>query len=199
MTDICLLFEVHQPLRLNRNFNLDAITRREISIKNLEEIYFDHNINREIFIRVSERCYYPASRIILEQIDRFRREKKPFKVAFSLSGIFIEQCERWNPDLLEIFRQMVETGCVELLGQTYYHSLSSLNDLDRSEFPEQIEMHRRIIKDAFNYVPSTFENTECLYNNDIARTVESIGFKAIVTEGADRILGWRSPNFVYRA
>ncbi|MEM2500637.1 MAG: DUF5752 family protein [Candidatus Bathyarchaeia archaeon] len=199
LTDICLLFEVHQPLRLNRNFNLDAITRREISIKNLEEIYFDHNINREIFIRVSERCYYPASRIILEQIDRFRGEKKPFKVAFSLSGIFIEQCERWNPDLLEIFRQMVETGCVELLGQTYYHSLSSLNDLDRSEFPEQIEMHRRIIKDAFNYVPSTFENTECLYNNDIARTVESIGFKAIVTEGADRILGWRSPNFVYRA
>ncbi|MEM2182708.1 MAG: polysaccharide deacetylase family protein [Candidatus Bathyarchaeia archaeon] len=199
LADICLLFEVHQPLRLNRNFNLDAVMRRDISLREIEEIYFDHRVNREIFMRVSERCYLPASRIILEQIDKFRKEKKPFKVSFSISGVFLEQCERWNPDLIEIFRQMVETGCVELLSQTYYHSLASLNSLDRSEFPEQIEMHRQTIKEMFNYTPNVFENTECLYNNDIARTVEGMGFKAIVTEGADRILGWRSPNFVYRA
>ncbi|MEM2092362.1 MAG: alpha-amylase, partial [Candidatus Bathyarchaeia archaeon] len=139
LADICLIFEVHQPLRLNRNFHMDLIIRKDIGIKDLYEIYFDHRVNREIFMRISERCYLPASRIILEQIDRFRAEKKPFKVSFSPSGVFLEQCEKWNPDLIEIFRQMVETGCVEMLSQTYYHSLASLNNLDRSEFPEQIE------------------------------------------------------------
>ncbi|MEM1543124.1 MAG: polysaccharide deacetylase family protein [Candidatus Bathyarchaeia archaeon] len=199
MADICLIFEVHQPLRLNRNFHMDLIIRKDIGIKDLYEIYFDHRVNREIFMRISERCYLPASRIILEQIDRFRAEKRPFKVSFSLSGVFLEQCEKWNPDLIEIFRQMVETGCVEMLSQTYYHSLASLNNLDRSEFPEQIELHRQIIRDLFGYIPETFENTECIYNNYIARVAEDMGFKTVVTEGADRILGWRSPNFVYRA
>ncbi len=149
-------------------------------------------------MRISEKCFFPASEIILEQIDRFRRDK-PFKISFSLSGIFLEQCEMWNPDLLDLFKQMVDTGCVELLSQTYYHSLASLNKLDPSEFPEQIELHRQTIREIFNYEPKAFENTECLFNNEIAKTAELMGFDAIVTEGADRILGWRSPNFVYKA
>lgn len=199
LPDICLIFEVHQPLRLNRNFNVELITRQDISKKDLYEIYFDQKTNREIFTRVSERCYLPASEIILELIKRFRKEEKPFKVSFSLSGVFLEQCKMWNPYLLDLFKQMVETGLVELLSQTYYHSLASLNDLDRTEFQEQVELHQQIIKELFNYTPKTFENTECIYNDEIAKSVEIMGFKTIITEGAERILGWRSPNYVYKA
>ncbi|MCX8171375.1 MAG: glycoside hydrolase family 57 protein, partial [Candidatus Bathyarchaeota archaeon] len=199
MTDICLILEVHQPLRLNRNFNIELLSRRNVNIKDLYEIYFDEGVNKDIFLRIYRRCYLPASRIILEQIDKFRGERNKFKVSFSLSGVFLEQCEMWGPDLLDIFKQMVETGCVEMLCQTYYHSLSSLNSIDRSEFPEQIKMHRETIREMFNYTPETFENTECISPHAIAERVEKLGFKAIVTEGADRILGWRSPNFVYRA
>ncbi|MEM2961308.1 MAG: DUF5752 family protein [Candidatus Bathyarchaeia archaeon] len=199
MADICLLFEVHQPLRLNRNFNLELIKRRKIDNNDLYKIYFAHKSNEEIFKRIAEKCYFPATRIIMDQIDNFRGEKKPFKVSFSFSGIFLEQCEMWSPDLLEIFKQMVDTQCVELLSQTYYHSLASLNPLDQFEFLEQVEVHRQLIKDLFNCTPKTFENTECLYNNDIAKKAEIMGFETLVTEGAERVLGWRSPNFVYKA
>jgi len=197
LADICLIFEVHQPFRLKRNF--DVISRKSVSAKDLYEMYFDQKVNREIFMRVAERCYFPAGKIILEQMDKMRNEKKPFKVSFSFSGTFIEQCEMWKPDLIDLFKQMVNTGCVELLAQTYYHSLASLNNLDKAEFIEQIELHRQAIEDVFNYTPKTFENTECIYNNEIAKIVEEMKFKTIVTEGADRILGWRSPNYVYRA
>jgi alpha-amylase len=199
MADICMVFEVHQPLRLKRRFNLEILRRQRVDSKDLYEIYFNDTLNREIFNRVSEKCYFPASRVILELIDEFKSGKKPFKVSFSFSGVFLEQCERWSPDLLELFKQIVESGCVELLSQTYYHSLASLNPMDKSEFPEQVEEHRRIIKDLFDYTPKTFENTECIYNNNIAREVENLGFEAIITEGAERILGWRSPNFIYKS
>jgi alpha-amylase len=194
-----LILEVHQPFRLNRNFNFELVTHQKISSKDLFDIYFDHKLNREIFMRISEKCYFPASRILLEQMDRFKGEKKQFKVSFSFSGVFLEQCEMWNPDLLDLFKQIIKTGCAEILSQTYYHSLSSLNALDRSEFIEQIEMHRQKIRDLFGYMPGTFENTECLYNDEIAKVAEKMGFKSILTEGADRILGWRSPNFIYKA
>ncbi|MCD6465012.1 glycoside hydrolase family 57 protein [Candidatus Bathyarchaeota archaeon] len=199
MADICLIFEVHQPFRLNRNFNLNLITREKAGHKDLFNIYFDHKLNKEIFERVSEKCYFPASEIILEQINRFKKEKKRFKVSFSFSGVFLEQCEMWSPDLLELFKQIVKTRCVELLSQTYYHSLSSLNPLDKSEFFEQVKMHHQTIKEKFRYEPKVFENTECLYNDEIAKAAEKMGFEAIVTEGTEKILGWRSPNFVYKA
>jgi len=198
MADICMVFEVHQPLRLKRRFNLEALRRQRLDSKDLYEIYFNDTLNREIFNRISGKCYLPASRIILELIDEFRGGKKPFKVSFSFSGVFLEQCERWSPDLLELFKQMVESGCVELLSQTYYHSLASLNPIDKSEFSEQVEEHRQTIEDLFGYKPKTFENTECIYNNDVAREVENLGFEAVITEGAERILGWRSPNFIYK-
>lgn len=199
MPDICMVFEVHQPLRLRRQFNVEVLRRQRIDNKDLYEIYFNNLLNREIFNRISEKCYFPASRIILEQIDRFRGEKKPFKVSFSFSGTFLEQCEKWNPDLLELFKQMAESRCVELLSQTYYHSLASLNPMDQLEFSEQVEEQRQIVKDLFDYEPKTFENTECIYNNNIAKKVEALGFKVIITEGAERVLGWRSPNFIYKA
>ena len=199
MTDICFIFEVHQPLRLNRNFHSDLLGRPTTTKKDLFDLYFDHELNHHIFDRASRKCYFPSNNTILEQIDRYKRERRQFKVAFSISGVFIEQCERWNPDLLDSFKQLADTNCVEFLDQPYYHSLASLYGTDRSEFVEQIRLHRRLMKDLFNYEPTVVENTECLYNNAIAKTVEGMGYQAIVTEGVERILGWRSPNYVYNA
>lgn len=199
MTDICLMFEVHQPLRLNRKFHSDLLTRHPVSKKDLFELYFDNSLNKHIFDRVAGKCYFPANNIILGEIERFKSERKQFKVSYGISGVFVEQCQRWNPDLLESFKQLARTGCVEFLEETYYHSLSSLHGADQSEFAEQVRLHRQLMKDLFGYEPKVFENTECLYNNAIAKTVADMGYKAIVTEGVERVLGWRSPNFVYKA
>ncbi len=199
MTDVCLMFEAHQPLRLNHNFHLDLTGHPSLKKKDLSELYFDQKLNRHIFERVAQKCYFPSNTILLEQIDRYKRSRKKFKVAFGISGILIEQCERWNPDLLDSFKQLAESGCVEFLDQPYYHSIAGLYGTDRSEFVEQIQMHRQLMKDLFNYEPKVAENTECLYNNSIAKTVEGLGYKATVTEGVERILGWRSPNHVYTA
>jgi alpha-amylase len=199
MLDICFMFEVHQPFRLNRNFSADLLSRKQVTKEDLFELYFDNQLNQHVFERAARKCYYPTNSLILEQIDRFKKDTKKFKVAYSISGVFIEQCERWNPNLLESFRQLAKTGCVEFLDQTYYHSLSSLYSTERQEFIEQVQMHRKLTKDLLDYEPKIFENTECLYNNSIAKTVEALGYKAIVTEGVERILNWRSPNHVYKA
>jgi alpha-amylase len=199
MTDICFIFEVHQPLRLNRNFHPSLFAGKNISEKDLFNLYFDNDLNRKIFERTCQKCYFPANDIILENIDRYKREKRRFKVAYSLSGIFVEQCQHWKPSLLESFRRLAETGCVEFLCQTYYHSLSSLFGLDRTEFIEQVNMHHQLVQKLFKQSPQTFENTECLYNNSIAKTIESLGFRAIITESVAKVLQWRSPNYVYKA
>ncbi|MEM3516993.1 MAG: alpha-amylase [Candidatus Bathyarchaeia archaeon] len=196
MPDICFCFEAHQPYRLNSNFDKDLVKNK--SIEELFNIYFDNEWNKRILRRVCEKCYIPATELILENIDKFKREKKRFKVAFSFSGVLIEQLDKWMPNILDLFKQLVETGCVELLNQTYYHSLSSLFPV-KQEFIEQILLHRTLIKNMFNYEPKVFENTEFLYNNSIAKTLEEIGFKGVFTEGVEKILIWRSPNFIYKA
>lgn len=199
MTDICLIFEVHQPLRLNRNFLLDLIMRRKVTKDDLLELYFDRNMNREIFSRIADRCYLPSNEVILDQIDRTKKGSKRFKVTYSLSGVFIEQCIRWRPNLLDSFRHLADSGSVEFLDQTYYHSLSSLYNPDWDEFIDQVRMHRHLMMDLFGYEPRVFENTECIYNNAIAKVTEGLGYDAIITEGLDRVLGWRTPNYVYKA
>jgi alpha-amylase len=199
MTDICLMFEVHQPFRLNRNFHSDLLSKGKVTKKDLFDLYFDHKLNRYVFERATRKCYFPANSIILEQIEECKRQRKQFKVTYGISGVFLEQCERWNPDLLESFKQLAETGCVEFMDETYYHSLASLYGMDRSEFVEQVEMHRQLMNDLFNYEPQVIENTELLYNNAIAKTMEGMGYKGTVTEGIERVLGWRSPNYVYKA
>jgi len=195
MTDVCLIFEVHQPFRLNREFS--GALASDADPKDLFKIYFDMNLNYEIFKRVARECYLPANKTILNAINILEDADKSFKVSFSLSGTFMEQCEMWNPEVLESFKEMVKTGHVELLCQTYYHSLASL--FSESEFIEQVEMHRKAVKNRFGYEPKVFENTECIYNNKIARIAERMGFEAIITEGAERVLGWRKPNYVYKA
>ncbi len=199
MPDVCLIFEVHQPLRLNRNFHANLLAKPQVKTQDLFELYFDHALNREVIERAARKCYFPANNVILEQIDRYKHEWKPFKVAYSITGILIEQFERWAPDLIESFRQLAQTGCVEFFDETYYHSLSSLFGPDRSEFVEQVRMQRQLVKDLFNYEPKICINTECIYNNSIAKTIENLGYEATITEGVEKVLQWRSPDYVYKA
>lgn len=161
-------------------------------MRNLQDFYFDDQENRRIFERVSSKCYLPANSIILERIKKFEAFEKPFKVAYSFSGIFLDQCMRYKPEVLDSFVSLIETGQVEVMEQTYYHSLSSLFD-NKQEFYEQVRMHRELIWDLFGIKPTTFENTELIYDDEIAKMVDGLGYKAIFTEGiiADA-------NFVYR-
>ena len=199
MTDVCLMFEVHQPFRLNRNFHSDLLSKGKVAKKDLFDLYFDHGLNRYVFERAARKCYFPANKIILEQINKSKSTGKPFKVTYGISGVFLEQCKLWNPDLIESFKQLAETGYVEFMEETYYHSLASLYGTDRSEFVEQVTMHRQLMKDLFGYEPTFIENTELLYNNAIAKNMEKLGYNGTVTEGIDKTLLGRSPNYVYKA
>lgn len=196
MTDIVFVFEVHQPHRLRRNLFWENKILKRVNKEELFNYYFDHAVDREVFERTCKKCYFPSNRILLDLIDEHKREKKQVKVSFSISGIFLEQCEMFNKDLLESFKQLAETGCVEFLSQTYYHSLASLYP-ESEEFIEQVKMHHQTMKDLLGYTPKVFENTELLYNNVIAKTIEKLGYKGIFTEGIERILHGRSPNHLY--
>jgi alpha-amylase len=196
LTDIVLVFEVHQPHRIKKSFFWEDKIFRRVNEKGFFDYYFDDVVNREIFERASKKCYLPSNSILLEIIDKFRHEKKQPRFSFSISGVFLEQCERFSRDVLETFRQLAETGSVEFLSQTYYHSLSSLYP-DRGEFVEQVRMHQQIMRDLLDASPLVFENTELLYNNAVARTVEKLGYRGIFTEGVERILHGKSPNYPY--
>jgi len=198
LTDVVFVFKVHQPHRLKKDFFWERNMFRRLRKKDLFSFYFDKAKDREIFERACRKCYFPSNAILLQLIDEFKREKKKVKVSFSISGIFLEQCEMYNPDLLESFKQLSETGCVEFLDQTYHHSLAGLYPV-RDEFIEQVIMHRQVSRDLLNTEPLTFENTELLYNNAIAKVVEKLGYSGIFTEGVERILKGRSPNYVYKA
>jgi alpha-amylase len=156
--------------------------------------YFNRKLNQEIFEKVAKKCYLPTNKILLDLINKYDGK---FRVSFSLTGTFIEYCERYMPSVLDSFKDLFATGAVDLLEETYFHSLSSLYD-DLDEFEDQVKMHRQTIKRIFNYKPKIFRNTETIYDNRIARKIAELGYKGIITEGADKILGWRSPNFVYK-
>ncbi len=185
MPDICLYAQVHQPWRLNRFRLFDIGTQKS---------WFDDAVNGEIVRRVADKCYIPANRVLADQI---RRSGGRFRMALSITGTVLEQLERWAPDALASFQELVSTGGVELLGETYYHSLSAL--ADHEEFAAQVEMHRAIVERLFGVRPTVFRNTELIYWDGLAPTIASLGFKGALVEGADQVLGWRSPNHVYEA
>lgn len=185
MADICIGFEVHQPYRLNRQFSPVPVKKKE----DLFDQYFD-GLNKEILLRVAEKCYNPSTRVILEKLD------EGFSCAFSLSGILIEQLGRWSPDTLSLFEQVAKHRNCELIGQTYYHSIASCFS-DKTEFHDQVGQHADLMHDMFSIRPAIFENTEFTFNNEIAKIIRGLGFSGIFTEGVDRILGWRSPNYLY--
>jgi alpha-amylase len=183
MTDICLYFQVHQPFRLAKYtlFDIGKHSR-----------YFDEAKNREIMLKVARKCYLPANSVIKQLIHKH----DDFKVTYSITGSALEQFEKYAPNVLRSFKELADTGAVEFLTETSNHSLSALSD--KEEFVSQIKEHQKLIKKYFGQKPKVFRNTELVYNNEIAKTAEKIGFKAILAEGWDSILGWRSPNYVYQ-
>lgn len=196
LTDVVFVFEVHQPHRLRRDLFWENKVFKRLKKEELFAYYFDNDVDREIFKRAAKKCYFPSNQILLDLIDKHRKEKRQVKVSFSLSGVFLEQCEMFDKDLLETFRQLAETGCVEFLNQTYYHSISSLYP-EKNEFIEQVKMHQQTMKSLLGCAPNFFENTELLYNNSIARIAENLGYKGLFMEGVEKILGEKSPNYVY--
>ena len=183
--DVCFGFEVHQPFRLNRHFSPDPKVKK----KDLSGLYFDE-MNKEVLARVSEKCYIPATILILEKLD------EGFHCAFSFSGTLIEQLEKWQPDVMSVFDTVARHKNTEVLGQTYYHSIAGCFG-DKSEFIEQARMHADLMHDHFKVRPTVFENTEFAFNNNIATQVKEMGYAGIFTEGVDRVLGWRSPHHIY--
>lgn len=185
MPDLCLYAQVHQPFRLRRYRVFDVGTGAG---------YFDDAANLAILRRVADKCYIPTNRLMAELI---RASEGRFRIALSLSGVLLDQLERDAPDALESFRELVATGGVELLGETHHHSLSALGD--PAEFRQQVELHRRAILRHFGQRPAVFRNTELIYDDAIAPMVARLGFQGVLVEGADRVLGWRSPNYVYES
>jgi len=190
MPSICFYFEVHQPFRLN-HFSVFNIG----NTKDIHSTYFDKNLNQKIFEKVANKCYLPTNNLLLELIRKYDGK---FRISYSLTGTFVEYCENYLPELLDSFKELFKTGAVDLIDETYFHSLSGLYD-ELDEFEEQIKMHRQMIRRIFNYKPKVFRNTEAIYDNRIARKIADLGYKGILTEGAEKILGWRSPNFIYKS
>ena len=182
---ICLYFQVHQPNRL-RQYRFFDIGKNSH--------YYDDFTNRTILRRIAQKCYLPMNELILQQIEE---QKGAFKVAFSITGTALEQFDRYCPEVLDSFKKLAATGCVEFLSETYYHSLSSL--ASESEFKHQVAKHKEAIEKYFGVTPTTFRNTELIYSDSIANMVGDLGFKTILTEGAKHVLGWQSPNYLYKA
>ena len=185
MTEICVYAQVHQPYRLRQFRLFDIGSGGE---------YFDDDSNRRLLRRVADKCYLPTNRLLA---DLIRRSNGEFKVALSLSGALLDQCAEWAPDVLQSFQDLVGTGGVELLGETYFHSLAAL--ISPEEFAEQVEQHRRAIYRWFGQRPTVFRNTELIYWDGVAPAVQRLGFRGMMVEGADHVLGWRSSNYVYEA
>lgn len=183
MKSICFYFQIHQPFRLK--------TYRFLDIGN-DHYYYDDFANDEIITRIAQRSYLPACETLKEM---FATYGKKFKVAFSISGIALEQIELYVPELIDALKELVQTGNVEFLTETYAHSLSSLADPE--EFRLQVKEHSDKIYQLFGQHPKVLRNTELIYSDDISQLVYSMGYKGMITEGAKHILGWKSPNYVY--
>jgi alpha-amylase len=180
---ICLYFQVHQPFRLKRYRFFDL---------GHDHYYYDDFSNESIMRKVAHKCYLPANEIIADQIGK---HKGKFKVAFSITGLAINQFRLYAPEVLESFRKLAETGMVEFLAETHSHSLASLKS--KTEFERQVSSHKEMIKEFFGIEPTSFRNTEMIYSDMIGSWVADMGFKSMLTEGAKHILGWKSPNFLY--
>ncbi len=183
MKTICLYFQVHQPFRLR--------TYRFFEIGN-NHYYYDDYANESILQRIANNSYLPVNEIIY---DLIKKSKDKFKITFSISGIALDQFNLYAPEVLKSFQKLAKTGNVEFLAETYSHSISSL--IDKEEFVEQVKLHAKTVEKYFGFKPKVFRNTELIYSDDIGETIAEMGFKAILTEGAKHVLGWKSPNYLY--
>lgn len=185
---LTLYLHVHQPYRV-----------RPLSVFDIGEqhAYFDQKDdtdlnNEKVFLKVADKSYWPMVTLLQQLLDTH----ESFKLSLSITGDFIEQAESWAPDLLEAFKRLVATGRVEIVAETYYHSLAFF--YDKQEFDAQVAQHRKKIGELFDVLPTAFRNTELAYNDDLAKWADKAGYKAILAEGWDTVLDWRSPNYVYR-
>jgi len=185
MKTICFYFQIHQPFRLKRYrfFDIGA-----------DHYYYDDFNNENILQRIANNSFLPANHTILEMI---KANNGKFKVAFSISGVALDQLEIHAPEVIDSFRQLARTGCVEFLSETYAHSLCSIKD--PKEFKSQVELHSKRIESLFGQKPKVFRNTELIYSDEVGELVGELGYKTILTEGAKHVLGWKSPNFVYQS
>ena len=183
MKTVCLFFQIHQPFRHRRYRFFDIGT---------EHYYYDDFTNESIIQQIAIKSYLPTNKLLLKLASHLG---KNLKVSFSITGLALEQFQLYAPEVIESFQKLVKTGCVEFLSETYSHSLSSLKD--KSIFEEQVKLHKQKIFELFGVQPEVFRNTEMIYSDEIGAHVAEMGFKAILTEGAKHVLGWKSPNYVY--
>ncbi|MDB5162341.1 MAG: hypothetical protein JWM52_849 [Candidatus Saccharibacteria bacterium] len=186
---ITLYLHVHQPLRVRDYSVFD--TAIDHNYFNDTDALGDRN-NEKIFYKVAEKSYRPMNALL----EKLLNEKPDFKVSLSITGTFIEQAEKWAPEIMKSFKRLVDTGRVEILAETYYHSLAFF--YSKAEFERQVKMHADKVKELFGVEPKVFRNTELAYNDELGKWADEYGFKGIVAEGWDPILDWRSPNFVYK-
>lgn len=184
MPAVCCYFQIHQPYRLRHYTVFDM---------GQNSIYEDDDKNCDILLRIARTSYLPMNDLLHKHIRQFG---KRFRVAFSISGTALDQFEQYAPEVIDSFQGLAATGCVEFLSETYSHSLAYLHS--RSEFARQVQAHSAKIQALFGQKPTVFRNTELIYNNDLASSIEEMGFTGILAEGADHALGWRSPNYVYQ-
>ncbi len=189
MASVVFYFQVHQPFRLRRYSVFDS-----------DPFYFDTKKNAEIARKVADKCYRPATSLIL---DLVKRHEGRFKVSYAITGVALDQFQEYCPDIIDIFKRLADTGCCEFIGETYYHSLSFL--YSREEFKSQVDAHTKKIQDLFGQTPKVFRNTELIYSNDLAHYISTMTgpdgkprFLGAICEGTDNLLGYRSPNFLYR-
>lgn len=188
MNSIVLYMHVHQPYRVKHYTVFDAGN---------DSAYFDapagsRENNIDVLNKVAEKSYLPTNELLLHMLN----EHPEFKLSLSITGTILEQFKQHRPDVLESFKKLVDTGRVEIVGETYHHSLAFF--YNRSEFERQVEMHKQICEELLGYTPHSFRNTELAYNNELGKWCDEQGYDAVLTEGWDPVLGWRSPNHVYR-
>lgn len=185
---IVFYLHVHQPWRVGQYKIFDIANRHD---------YFSSDStpaqdNERIFHKVARKSYRRMNRLIERLLEKY----PDFKLSLSLTGTFLEQAEKFDPAIIASFKRLVDSGRVEILAETYHHSLAFF--YDQQEFESQVDLHRKKIYDTFHYEPQTFRNTELAYNNDLAKWAEGAGYRGVLAEGWDSVLGWRSPNYVYR-
>lgn len=185
---IVLYLHVHQPYRVRHYTVFDSGINHDY----FDTAYQDQTSNERILRKVAEKSYLPTNARLLQLLQ----ENPEFKLSLSITGTVMEQLERWSPESLASFQKLTETGRVEIVGETYHHSLAFF--YSRPEFETQVDMHRRKVQAVFGQTPQVFRNTELAYNNDLAYWAEQAGYKGILAEGWDKVLDWRSPNYVYR-
>lgn len=185
---IVLYLHVHQPFRIRHYTIFDAGMNHDY----FDAPYDSKMSNEQIINKVAEKSYLTTNKHLQSMLDKHPE----FRLSMSITGTVLEQFERWTPNVLKSFQDLVATGRVEIVAETYHHSLAFFYSL--AEFEAQVDMHRDKVQQLFGQTPQVFRNTELSYNNDLAMWADRAGYKGILAEGWDPILGWRSPNFVYR-